>query len=173
MTASVSREDPGWAGKWATEARGPGRADFSIVVGRFLGTVVVTLAGTLDALAATRLGATLQDLIDGQGNLAIAIDLRGVCQVAPSGLQVLSDAAYGIERRGGRLSLSDPPDAIRCCLDSAGLSRLVGSPRTKEADADLSQDARGREGSIEVAASAIARAHHPAGRARAVDRSGG
>src|SRR5437763_877240 len=79
-----------------TEAPQGARAGLSIVIGRFLGTVVVTLRGTLDTLAATRLAATLQDLIEGQGNLAIALDLRGLRQVAPSGLRVLSAAASGL-----------------------------------------------------------------------------
>lgn len=170
MTASASRESPAWAGERGTEIPRWVTAGFSIVVGRFLGTVVVTLAGTLDTLAATRLAATLKDLIDGQGNLAIALDLRGVCQVAPSGLQVLSAAAAGIERRGGRLWLSEPADAIRRCFDGAGLTRLVGDPRTD--DADLSHDARREERTNGSTARASARAHHPAGGPRRPDHYG-
>lgn len=167
MTASASREAPTWAGKRGAEAPRWVTPGFSIVVGRFRGTVVVTLSGGLDALAATRLAATLRDLIDGQGNLSIALDLRGLYKIAPSGLQVLSAAASGLERRGGFLSLSEPPDAIRRCLHRAGLARLVGYLRTN--DADLSHGAQREEGSNGSAARASARAHHPAGRARRSD----
>jgi anti-anti-sigma factor len=110
------------------------RASVPIVVGRFLGTVVVTLRGAFDDLAAKRLGATLQDLIDGQGNLAIALDLGRVSQLGPSGVQVLCAAASGLERKGGRLWLGDPPEGILRVLNAGGLSRLVGYPRTLEAD---------------------------------------
>ena len=71
----------------------PATAPFATVIGRLHSAVVVTVQGTLDTLAATRLAATLRDLIDGQGNLTIALDLRQLEDVAPSGLQVLSVAA--------------------------------------------------------------------------------
>src|SRR4051794_4742841 len=50
-------------------------ADSTLVIGRALGTVVVTVGGDLDATAIDRLERVLTDLIDGQGNLAVAIDL--------------------------------------------------------------------------------------------------
>jgi anti-anti-sigma factor len=170
MTAYASREASARARERRAEAPQGARAGLSIVIGRFLGTVVVTLRGTLDTLAATRLAATLQDLIEGQGNLAIALDLRGLRQVAPSGLRVLSAAASGLERRGGCLSLSEPPEAVRRCLDEAGLTSLVRRPHTNEAD--LTPGARGEEGAIGRAARASARAHHPAGGARRSDTYG-
>lgn len=128
--------------------RGQGRevtGGLTIVIGRFLGTVVVTLRGTLGTLAATRLASTLADLIDGQGNLAVALDLRGLEYVAPSGLQVLAAAATRQEWRGGSFLLSEPNHDVVAALDGAHLSRFVGDPR---------QDDRTMAG---------ARAQHPAG----------
>jgi anti-anti-sigma factor len=98
----------------------------TIAIGRCLGTVVVTLTGPLDTLAVTRLAATLDDLIDGQGNLVVAVDLSGVRRISPSGLQVLSAAASHLERRGGRLSLREAPDAVLDALQLAGLGRFIG-----------------------------------------------
>jgi anti-anti-sigma factor len=117
--------------RWADRGRPhvAERASFSIVIGRFLGTVVVSLRGAFDELAATRLGATLQDLIDGQGNVAIAIDLRRVSQLSQSGVQVLRSAASQLERKGGRLWLSDPSEEILRVLNAGGISRLVERAR--------------------------------------------
>lgn len=171
MTTYRSREVPAPPGERGTTAPQGATAGFAIVIGRCLGTVVVTLRGTLDMPGAMRLAETLKDLIEGQGNLSIALDLRRLRQVAPSGLQVLSAAASGIERRGGCLSLSEPPDAIRRCLDGAGLTRLVACPRTN--DADVTPCGRGEEGSNGHAARASAQAQHPAGGAKRSDIYGG
>ena len=42
--------------------------DLSLVIGRALGTVVVTVRGALDAAAMVQLECVLADLIQGQGN---------------------------------------------------------------------------------------------------------
>ena len=103
-------------------------SELAIAIGRSLGTVVVRLVGPMDALAATRLAATLDDLIDGQGNLGIAVDLSAVRRIAPSGLRVLSAAAADLERRGGRLSLGGSCNAVLTALQRAGLGRFIGDP---------------------------------------------
>ncbi len=53
-------------------------ADPTLVIGRALGTVVVTVRGELDAAAIARLERVLTDLIEGQGNLTVAVDLSRV-----------------------------------------------------------------------------------------------
>jgi anti-anti-sigma factor len=151
------------AGDQGHELTGGG---FDIVIGRFLTTVVVSLRGTLDALAATRLARALRDLIDGQGNLAVAIDLRGVVQVAPSGLQVLSAAAAGLERRNGTLWLSEAPAPVVRALDRANLARLICDPPPC-----LLSESHGGRGGRQAwlawsAAEGAARASHPAGAGR-------
>ena len=100
------------------------RAD-SIVIGRFQGTVVVTLHGALDASLSAGLGSVLQDLIDGQGNLAIVVDLRDVDRADCSGVHVLGAAADRIEARGGQLRLSGPVSGVFDALALSGLTRLV------------------------------------------------
>ena len=102
--------------------------ELTIAIGRCLGTVVVALAGPIDAPEATGLGATLDDLIDGQGNLAVAVDLSDVRRIAAPGLQVLSAAASNLERRGGHLWLCGSHNGVLNALQLAGLGSFIGAP---------------------------------------------
>ncbi len=133
-------------------------SELGISIGRSLATVVVRLVGPLDALAATRLAATLDDLIDGQGNLGIAVDLSAVRPIAPSGLRVLSAAASDLERRGGRLSLRGPRQGVLTAFQRAGLGRFLEAPAG---------------GSLPHLATRRAMASHPAGRGKRGHPQGG
>jgi anti-sigma B factor antagonist len=97
-------------------------------VGRFLSTVVVTLHGNVDLINAATLADVLHDLIDGQGNLAVVVDLRDVRWVDGAGVGVLASAASRIETRGGELRLAGPGAAVAEALALSGLGRLVGIP---------------------------------------------
>ena len=112
--------------------------DPAIAVGRSLGTVVVTVIGPLDPPMATHLAAALGDLIDGQGNLAVAVDLGDVHRIAPPGEQVLAAAACNLERRGGRLSLCKAHGSVLGALERAGLTRCVTSPPPQDSEGDPS-----------------------------------
>jgi anti-anti-sigma factor len=133
--------------------------ELAIAIGRSLGTVVVTLVGSLDTVAATRLAATLSDLIDGQGNLAVEVDLGALHRVAPSGVQVISAAAFDLERRGGRLSLRKARDDVLRALELAGLARFVGSPLEEP---ERKADPHSAGGPLSHLQDSRARAAHPA-----------
>ena len=95
-----------------------------LVVGRDLGAVVVTLHGALDSATCAALGDVLGDLIDGQGNLFVVVDLLRVDIAQTQALGVLVAARRAVEGRGGRLLLvarSDGGDALR----AAGLADLI------------------------------------------------
>ncbi len=96
----------------------------SLAIGRFLTTVVVTVHGAVDRPASAALAATLGDLIDGQGNLAVVVDLRDVCGIDRSGVDALSAAAARIAARGGELRLGGPSGAVFDSLTAAGLGKL-------------------------------------------------
>lgn len=98
---------------------------FAVAVGRAMGTVVVTVRGDLDLPRSTFLAAVLSDLIDGQGNLAVLVDLRRLGRIDPGGLEMLAQKAKSLERRGGRLRLHEPRPPIRDALALAGLMGLV------------------------------------------------
>ncbi|MFN2506117.1 MAG: STAS domain-containing protein [Acidimicrobiales bacterium] len=100
----------------------------SLVVGRFLGTVIVTLHGDLDLAASVGLAGVLRDLIDGQGNLAVVVDLGNVCRIDGSGVDVLASAADRIATRGGELRLGGPTGAAFDALALAGLGWLISIP---------------------------------------------
>ena len=171
MTAYRAREVQVAADRSGYQGRAATGGGFDIVIGRFLGAVVVSLRGTLDTIAATRLARALQDLIDGQGNLTVAIDMRGVVQVAPSGLQVLSAAAARLERRNGTLWLSEAPAPVLRALDGAGLAGLIGDPRPCHLQ-EGPGGGRPQPSPARSAAERAARASHPAGTSRttAADR---
>jgi anti-anti-sigma factor len=150
-------------------SEGP-NGELAISIGRSLGTVVVTLVGSVDTPAAPRLAATLSDLIDGQGNLAIAVDLSAVRRVGASGLQVLSDAAFDLERRGGRLSLCEARQGVLDALRLAGLGRFIGGPVVEEVARRTSPGGSGRASRSSTRRAAP---DHPAGSGRERNPPGG
>lgn len=82
--------------------------NLSVVVGRGLGTVVVTVEGEVTLASCQLLEGVLTDLIEGQGNLTVAVDL-GKAIVEPEALMVFIQAARQARRRGTRFILREPP----------------------------------------------------------------
>lgn len=78
-------------------------------VSRESGAVTVTVEGDLDLPTSIRLGAALGDLIDGQGNLAVAVDLHLVKHVDQRALGVFAAAARLASIRGGSLTVTGLP----------------------------------------------------------------
>jgi anti-anti-sigma factor len=100
----------------------------AVVVGRFQGTVVVTLHGDLDANDAWGLSGVLCDLIDGQGNLAVVVDVRDIGAIDDSAVHTLAVAADTIAARGGELRLGGPSGLVFDALTLAGLAGLISIP---------------------------------------------
>jgi anti-sigma B factor antagonist len=100
----------------------------SVLISRFQSAVVVTLHGNLDVVTSLNLAAVLRDLIDGQGNLAVVVDLRDVHGLDRAGIDVLAAAAGRIASRGGELRLGGPTGVVFDVLALAGLGRLVNVP---------------------------------------------
>lgn len=100
-------------------------AQFSFEVSRAKGTVVVTTHGPLDRDGCRVLGAALRDLVDDQGNLAVAVDLADLGAADPSAVSVLATVAASSARRGGELTLADPSTAMTQALTLAGLAGTI------------------------------------------------
>jgi anti-anti-sigma regulatory factor len=134
----------------------PPSPHFSVRIGRALGTVVVTVHGVLDDAGAAQLGGVLNDLIDGQGNLKVVVDLRDVHAVHPSGVSTFAVAGRRAQERGGLLTLSDPPDILYRALELRGrvqLTATVSRERHREPTLPPSRSGRSSGG----------RYDHPAG----------
>jgi len=98
------------------------------VIGRFLNTVVVSAHGALTLSASESLAGVLDDLIDGQGNLVVVVDLADVCGIDQYGTEVLGAAAARLETRGGQLQLAGPTGPVVDSLVLAGLAGLISIP---------------------------------------------
>lgn len=97
----------------------------SIAVARSAGTVVVTVRGELDAEKSKHLGAILADLIDGQGNMSLVVDLREASAADPDCLWMLTEAAERAHRRGATMRLDAAPAEITSALELRGLDVFV------------------------------------------------
>lgn len=88
-------------------------------VTRDSGTVLVSVDGDLDVPASIRLGAMLGDLIEGQGNLTVGVDLHRVDHVDQRALGVFAAAAQLASLHGGSLTVTGMPRRSPD-LDAAG-----------------------------------------------------
>ncbi len=98
--------------------------EFSIGFRRTDGTVVVDVAGELDLHTAPVLRARLLDVIEGQGNRFIAVDLAGVGFMDSTAIHVLVQALRLARERGGDLTLARVPPPAQRVLDICGLTRI-------------------------------------------------
>lgn len=94
------------------------------MIGRALGTVVVTVDGELNVESSELLARVLSDLIEGQGNLAVAVDL-GKAIVDPEAVTVFAEAAQRASRRGAKFILEKPPIETYVALRTGGYTNLV------------------------------------------------
>jgi len=96
----------------------------SLVFGRSLGRVVVDVHGPLDASTAGQLRHRLTDLIDGQGNRHLVLNLREMTLVDRAGLSVLVHAHKKVQRNAGHLVLSGASPAVLRVFERAGLHKV-------------------------------------------------
>lgn len=90
------------------------RLRFSLTFGRAMGKVVVAVHGPLDVDTAPELRHRLLDLIEGQGNRQLVLELQGMTSIDRAGVAVLVDALKRLKRNAGALILSGPtPEVVR------------------------------------------------------------
>lgn len=113
---------------------------FGIVVGRFQGTVVVTVHGEVDPIREARLGHILADLIDGQGNLSLVVDLHDATISDDERATMFADAVGRAARRGGTVTLDEAPlrsqrggAVTTSCETREGETRHLGSIGCRDA----------------------------------------
>ena len=100
------------------------RSEFSVGFSRALGRVIVHIHGALDADNAHELEDRLGDVIDGQGNRRLVVDLRATTFIDSTGFSVLVDALKRMQRNGGELVLSAPASDVAVAFGAAGLDKV-------------------------------------------------
>jgi len=126
----------------------PSASHLSLVFSRALGRVVVHVHGPLDADTAHQLRDRLVDVIDGQGNRQVVLDLREMTRIDAVGFSVLVGAQERIQSIAGELILSGPTRAMTRAFAAAGLDEVfVITPAwTHPAHGDTRTDSnRGRD----------------------------
>ncbi|MBW3546797.1 MAG: MEDS domain-containing protein [Actinobacteria bacterium] len=144
------------------------------------GVVVVTVHADFDLACSSRLGAALGDLIDGQGNLNVGVDLSRAATIDPAALGVLAAGEKLARHHGATLTVRGlpPGDSPRLSTPAA----TAGAPahhllELYEGDevladsvrAHLSAGLRGGETAIVVATEAHRRLFAAALSRRGVD----
>ncbi|HEX3622609.1 MAG TPA: STAS domain-containing protein [Acidimicrobiales bacterium] len=120
-----------------------------LAIARAFGSVVVTVHGVLDARTSESLAHALDDLIEGQGNLFVVIDLRDMAVTDPGGLGVLAKARHSLEERKGRLLLAAPSKETEEALRRAGLAEVIEVHVERRYHPSLGRNsASGDEGSL-------------------------
>jgi anti-sigma B factor antagonist len=87
--------------------------------------VVVTPRGELDVMTAPMLRHHLSDLIDGQGNLEVTVDLAELSFIDSTGLNLLVEANGSLGEKGGQFSLAAPSRHVRKVMEICGLTSVI------------------------------------------------
>jgi hypothetical protein len=117
---------------WSADAKEiwpPGAApsdlpNLAVAIGRGQGSVVVTVEGELDLAGCRMLEGVLTDLIQGQGNLTVSVDL-GNAVVEPVAMVVFIEAARQACQLGTKFILKEPPTETHNALQSEGYGEQI------------------------------------------------
>lgn len=90
-----------------------------------MGVVLVTAHGHLGASDADVLRPVLGDLIEGQGNLKVVLDVHDVSGIDGSSLQALVGAVDAAAQLGGELTFADPNETSIKALVAVGLGDAI------------------------------------------------
>ena len=131
---------------------------FALAVSRAMGVVVVTAHGHLGASEADVLQAVLADLIEGQGNLKVVLDVHDVSGIDGSSLEALAAAVEAATQLGGDLTFADPNETSIKALEAVGLGDAITLARKCSQRAPASVP----PGQANLAARRAAMAQHPA-----------
>jgi anti-sigma B factor antagonist len=102
---------------------------FRVDVCRHGADVVVVLAGEIDVAAEPLISSTFRDL-DDEGLGDVVVDLGEVTFIDSSGIRLILEAQQVQHRRGGRLVVVRPTDAVRYVITILGLDETFALPPT-------------------------------------------
>lgn len=98
-------------------------------------TAKIGMVGKLDIAGAEIVALPLATLAGGRKNLVV--DLSGVTFLASIGIRHLVSAAKTLTRKGGKLVLVNPSDAVKEVLATSGIIDLMPIAATERAAYDL------------------------------------
>ena len=90
------------------------------------GTVVVRVVGEVDLASAPVLRDALVELIEGQGNLNLQLDMHDLTFLDSTGIGVLVRALRSVRQKGGDLTLANCRASTVRILQIAGLTEIFG-----------------------------------------------
>jgi anti-sigma B factor antagonist len=100
-------------------------SEFSLGFHRRGESVVVEVRGDVDAATANRLAARLHDVVAGQGNLSVVVDVGEMTFIDSQGLHALVQAWREARTRGGALRIERASASTARLLEITGLDRLL------------------------------------------------
>ena len=87
--------------------------------------VTVAVRGEVDGASTAVLSGLLLDIVEGQGNLSVALDLSEMTFIDSSGLSMLLDMHRRAVERGGTFVLHNPRPSTARVFEIAGLTRIL------------------------------------------------
>ena len=131
MTLSLAPDPSASWGNSRRRGERPAASRVSLVIRRRQGTVEITVSGVLDTLGCELLAGALRDLVDGQGNLDVIVDVTDLDRIDGPALEAIAACAHTSALRAGRLRVraATDGDAVVAALAEAGLDGLVMARR--------------------------------------------
>ncbi|MCA1708090.1 MAG: STAS domain-containing protein [Actinobacteria bacterium] len=117
-----------------------------LAIARAFGSVVVTVHGALDSRTSELVRHALADLIEGQGNLFLVMDLRDMVVTDSGELSVFAEARRSLEERNGRFVLGAPSKEAGEALQEAGLGEVIEVHFERRYHPSLGHDSVSRDG---------------------------
>jgi anti-anti-sigma regulatory factor len=88
-------------------------------------TIVVTVRGLLDVQTSSMVERVLTDLLEGQGNLRVLVDLSDASIVEEEALSAFRVPAEQARRLGAAFAVSNLPGVDPLAMDRLGLQNLL------------------------------------------------
>lgn len=98
---------------------------FSLDFARKGRSVTVAVHGEVDGPSSAVLRGLLLDVVDGQGNLSVDLDLSDMTFIDSAGLTMLLDMHRRAVERGGSFVLHNPRPSMVKLFEIVGLSRIL------------------------------------------------
>ena len=114
------------AGRWRPRvARGSAPPSFALDFSRRGRDVTVAVRGEVDGVSTGILRTLLLDVVDGQGNLSVTVDLSGMTFIGSAGLGVFLEMHRLAVERGGSFVLRNPRPSAAKVFEIVGLREIL------------------------------------------------